>query len=124
MPFNYDEAPPEVQEWFDDRPECVQKRILEYPPGEKYLMTSTGHACRLYAYSTDENDTVCDECQVLVLQEDNGGKLHMDRRVFGIKFTDLVPLPEGWEPTGDRPLEEMDPAIAEKVREVQRDKTH
>lgn len=118
MPFNYDELPPEVQEWYDTRPECVQKRILEYPPGEVFLMTSTGHVCRIFSYTTDDEDTICDECQVLILQDDNAGKLHQERRVFGIKFDELGPVPEGFEPPGDRPLEEMAPELRKRVEEL------
>ena len=121
-----EDAPPEVREWFETRPECVQKRIREFPPGRKYLLTTTGHVVRMFAYSEAEDDDgnqVCDTCQILVLQDDNGGKLHMERRVFGIPFENLIPVPEGWVATGDRPLEEMDPALAERIRELQRNET-
>lgn len=125
--FNLDEVPPEVREWYNDLPDVVQKRVHEYPPGNRYLLTSTRHAVRLYSYEEGEDDDgrpTCDGCQVLILQEDNGGKLHHDRRVFGIKFEDLEPIPEGFEPVGDRPLEEMPPDLREKVEEMMRNETH
>jgi hypothetical protein len=120
--FNYGELPPDVREWYDSRPACVQRRILKYPPGEKYLMISTGQVCRLFAYTTDKEDTICEECQVLILQHDNRGALLIERRVFGIGFDDLGPVPEGYAPPGDRPLEEMEPAFRERLEEVIKEK--
>jgi hypothetical protein len=127
MPKTIDELEPEARAWYRARPKSVQKRILEFPPGELFLMKRTGHVCRIYAYTTSDDDARCDECQVLILQEDNGGRLHEDRRVFGVEFTNLVPLPDGFEPPGDRSLEEIektDPEFATKVRQMLRDATN
>lgn len=123
MGFNYDELPEDVQHWYDTRPECVQKRILEYPPGETFVLKSTGSVVRVFSYTTEEDDTICDECQILILQEDNDGKLHHERRVFGVDLKDLLPVPEGYEPPGDLPLEEMEPEFRAKVEELLRSET-
>jgi hypothetical protein len=125
--FNIDDQPVQVRIWYASLPVVVQERVLEYPPDQKYLLVTTGHVCRMFCYEEDEDDDgrpTCDECQVVILQEDNGGKLHQERRVFGIKFKELVPLPEGFEPVGDRPLEEMPPDLREKVKELIREETN
>jgi hypothetical protein len=125
--FNIDDQPVQVRIWYASLPVVVQERVHEYPPGNRYMLTSTHHVVRLYSYEEGEDDDgcpTCDECQVLVLQEDNGGKLHHSRRVFGIKFEDLEPIPEGFEPVGDRPLEEMPPDLREKVKELIREETN
>ena len=72
----------------------------------------------------EAGNPTCDLCQVVILQEDNGGKLHQERRVFGIEFKELVPLPDGWEATGDRPLEELPPKLREKLEELVKAETN
>ena len=113
-----------VQAWFESLPEVVQEKVRQYPPGDPYLLKTTGHVVRILAYSEsregdDDPNPTCDRCQVAVLQRDNADRLQVERRVFGIEFEELGPVPEGYDPPGDRPLEEMPEEMQKRVRELQ-----
>lgn len=122
-----DDQPVEVRVWFASLPVVVQEMVLKYKPGKKFLMASTGHVCRIFSYQESEDEEgrpTCDKCGVAILQEDNGGKLHQERRVFDVELKDLVPCPEGWEATGDRPLEELPEGLRGKIEELAKAETN
>lgn len=81
------------REWVQERPEPIQKRSREYPPG-KYLNKAYKRGkqvVRIISYS-EEEDGSCDTCRVNVLREDNPNLLGPDYEVFGVPFEDLEPL--------------------------------
>jgi hypothetical protein len=118
MSITREDLPEAAWEWFDALPEIVQKRVLEYPPGEPYLLKTTGHVVRMIAYTetnAPDEEPECDECRVVVLQGDNAGRLHEERQVFGIPFDELGPVPEDYDPPGDRPIEELPEEMRNRI---------
>lgn len=122
-----DTLPDEAREWYDGLPECVQKRFHEYPPDRKYLLETSNHIVQLYSYGEDEDadgNLTCDTCQVLVLQKNNKGRLAIERRVFGIKFTDLRPVTDEFAVLFDRRMETPPPDMQAAIDDFKKKANH
>lgn len=81
-------------EWFNSRPECIQKLYEKFPYNRLYRMKSSGHRVTIYSYL--ENNTM----SVVVSGDYN--LVSFERRVFGVPPEDLeeCDLPEEGERLG------------------------
>lgn len=88
-----DNPPNEAKEWFDNLPDFVQEKFLEYPPNKLYLMGT--HNVQILSYEETEDETACDSCTVFVGQVNNPDMiLAFDRQVFGVSFDNLESVKE------------------------------
>jgi hypothetical protein len=83
-----------LNEWLQDRPDCIINMVKQYPPDVLYRMKSTGQRVTIVAYA--ENGTV----RVLVSGDFNA--IILDREVFGVSLEDLeeCDLPDSNERLG------------------------
>lgn len=84
----------EYDAWVASRPEAIQKMIATHPPTKLYALAGTKNRVTIHSYGEDG------EVQVLVLGKYNATAF--DRRVFGIKLSELTEcdLPAPNEPVG------------------------
>jgi hypothetical protein len=95
----------EYNEWLKGRPEAIRKMGEKFPPWQLYLLTTTNHIVVLYSINEGEEITFT----VAVTRQYNPF-ISFERRVFGIKPEDLVPISQReWEETFKPMRDKMQP---------------
>ncbi len=101
----------DLEEWLKGRPESIRDAVKRKPPHLLYRMISSGHIVYIMSYvEPDGGAGLCEHCKANrwpqhLHQGDPGSatvsvgvdirfnqNLAFERRVFGIKLDDLVPL--------------------------------
>lgn len=112
-----------LEEWLKDRPESIRDAVKRKPPHLLYRLVTTGHIVFIMSYvEPDGGSGLCEHCKANKLPQhahqgdpDNATvsvgvsarfnqNLIMERRVFGIKLDDLVPLNEDEQALVDQAL--------------------
>lgn len=88
-------------EWYQTRPEVIQKAIIAYPPIQLYKLKSSGKQCLIVAFDEPESGLL-EDVTCMVQKTGVGGPMAemglgvLDRnKVFGLKLEDL----EVWKDT-------------------------